>query len=151
MLGFRPGPSNVKEVYVGRQKSRAPKNGTLGWLIAEAIETIKDSESWTKEAFARDATEAAVDIFDPRACKFCVRGAIMRVAWNLSQNKEFTEYVDGFFSRRSFQIIPYTPGMKNQESTDEMNDAATHEQVLAHLKHVDACYGQWTLEPRINY
>jgi len=43
------------------------------------IRDLITEDKWTKNAFARDAQGKGTGIIDPKACKFCLSGWIMKV------------------------------------------------------------------------
>lgn len=52
-------------------------------VLKRARKLLDKESAWTKWTFARDANDAPVDATDPKACKFCLIGALERAAWDM--------------------------------------------------------------------
>lgn len=48
-------------------------------------ELLSDRKRWTKGTYARTGNNRDVDVFDPKAAKFCILGAIRRVNGTYTQ------------------------------------------------------------------
>lgn len=59
-------------------------------LLTEARTMITSRSDWTVQYPARAFDDSPVDVFDHRACKFCVHGALMRVRKNHQLHEGFT-------------------------------------------------------------
>ena len=58
-------------------------------LLMDAKALIAKPENWTKGTFARSAAvkSRGVDVFGPRACRFCAEGAIWRANYARHRTK----------------------------------------------------------------
>lgn len=45
-------------------------------LLAPIRELLADKARWCRGAYARDCTDETVSLLDPRACKWCLAGAV---------------------------------------------------------------------------
>lgn len=124
------------------KKLKTPKQGTFGWILEATIKLIPDEEKWTKEVFARDVSDKEVGVFEETACKFCLRGAIMHAAFNLSQSKEFALYVDYYTNDKYFGLICWNHE-RGIEPLHEFNDRATYDQIVKFFDNRMACVGHW--------
>lgn len=94
----------------------------MSTLLEEAFELVKNQETWTTKAYARDSEGFAVKIASPGACKFCSEGAVRKTA----QVKNYTkpEYFQAMEALDAAAVRIYG------KSTLYCNDRIPHEKVL---------------------
>lgn len=49
-------------------------------ILREALVLLRDGDAWTRDSMARDQHELPTSVLDNSACKYCMVGAVMRVA-----------------------------------------------------------------------
>ena len=86
------------------------KAKTVLQVLEQVQEILRDKRRWTCWAFARDRHSARVDVDSPKACRWCLMGAVGKAAdddFSLYENvakklsthlphRYAEEYIDGF-------------------------------------------------------
>jgi hypothetical protein len=86
-------------------------------ILRAARELLARPNGWTRRAYARDEANCEVPFNDPRACRFCSEGAIMRGAGPIPGigTGESRKYGDRVLETFRFleSIIPPVNGINN--------------------------------------
>lgn len=60
--------------------------------VRGARQVLKSQKAWTKNAFALTSDKWSVPVTDAKACKFCIRGAVMSVAHKILGESKSAHY-----------------------------------------------------------
>jgi hypothetical protein len=87
-------------------------------VLKAARDKIADEINWTQYAAARDSAGMPVKATDPKACRWCMIGALIAIEGDADTKKEAASHLrEGF-----------APGLAN--SLSWLNDRANHKAVL---------------------
>jgi len=89
--------------------------------LIEVKSLIDTPEKWCKYKYARDSSGIPVSYKSPRACSFCILGAVRRV--------RIEEQLDVLRELRKF--IPNKQTNRRNLKLNIFNDNATHNEVMA--------------------
>lgn len=122
-------------------------------VLRNARELINDHDSWTTGANARDERHRDVHPVDPRACKWCLYGAITAAVFNVRENLlgkavnnherslANLETSQAFIEVRhavALKVNDYEedeePDMTSSRLITQFNDNSRHQDVLAVLE-----------------
>lgn len=93
-------------------------------VFLTAFEKVKNPETWTQNAVARDAEGKIVHADDPTACKWCSIGA-MEYAYSVHGIPDDAALFDQFY-----KVVNCMVGPKENNSISGFNDLKPHAKVL---------------------
>ena len=103
---------------------------TAAQLLQEARAAIADRDHWTVQHMARAFDDAPVDVYDHRACKFCVHGALMRVRKVHGLHKDYAAPA----VKRAYNMLRTAAiELHGHAATSRINDFKGHAAILAVL------------------
>ena len=102
---------------------------TATQLLQETRAAITDRDHWTVQHMARAFDDAPVDVYDHRACKFCVHGALMVVRKAHGVHKGYPPPVKRAYNMLRTAAIE----LHGHAATSRINDFKGHAAILAVL------------------